>query len=369
MDLRLVFLLGLMLVLMGVETQNVWSSSTFALPQSTFLGQNFDWHVWHGQILVNKKNIRKRSLRMFDTDQSFDWVSQYGSLTFNQIALDHPMSGMNQAGLTVVASENFGEGDAKAKKRLTINEYQWVQYQLDNYATLKEVIEHVNDIGISSLLQECHYMVCDASTQCAAFEVSIANHQLKIYSGRDFPVRILTDTGYSDVLKKYVNYVSQGSPKFQLDPFDSNDRFLFLAVELSAVPTPRRWQFSFDGVLSLLGAVKQPGFTQWQIAFDSAAKKIRYKTELTNGIGLLDLTSFDFSSDTGVQAVDIHEYITISPKPFHVMTHEDNVKLVDESMSYLGSVLPVGGEQKLKSYPAILNSDGDLSLKIPFKNQ
>jgi len=356
MGLPRIFWLTGILVLLGIQSPDVGACSSFSLPQSTFTGRNFDWHVGHGQILVNKRNTKKKSLRMFDTDQSVDWVARLGSVTFNQIALDHPASGMNEAGLTVVACQNFGEGNSKATQRPTLNEYQWVQYQLDNYSTVKEVIEHMNDIGISSLLQELHYLVCDASKECAALEVSIAQHQLKVFSGEDFRIQALTDTSYLEAMKKFLSYESSGAPKLQIDPFDSSDRFLYLAIKLSAVRALSCGPCSFESVFCLLAAVKQPGFTQWQIAFDSGTKKIQYKTESTTGIGYLDLAAFDFSSDTIVQAVDIHEYIKNSPKSFHAMTHEDNVRLVDESMSYLGSVLPVGGDLKLKSYPVVLDT-------------
>jgi choloylglycine hydrolase len=347
---------ALMATLMAAESHQALACSSFALPQSTFLGQNFDWHVGHGQILVNQKNEKKRSLKMFETDQSVGWVSRYGSLTFNQIALDHPISGMNQAGLIVVASENFGEGNAKAENRPTVNEYQWVQYQLDNFATVKEVMDHASEIGISSLLQELHYLVCDATAQCAAFEVSIAHQQLKVYQAGDFAIRVLTDTTYMDALKKYLIYQAHGAPKIQIDPFNSNDRFLSLASKLSLLTGLWHEPFSLDLVLNLLATVKQSGFTQWQFAFDSTAKIIKYQVESTKAAGVLDLTRFDFASDAGAQAVDIHEYIKNSPQAFHPMTHEDNVELVTQSMSYLGSVLPAGGEEKLKSYPAVLET-------------
>lgn len=333
-----------------------WSDSTFALPRSSFLGENLDGHVGHGQILINKRNIGKRSLKIFETDQPVEWVSRYGSLTFNQLALDHPMSGMNEAGLVVLASENFGEGNAKAEKQLTINEYQWVQYQLDNYATVDEVTEHVPEIGISSMLEELHYLVCDSSTQCAAFEVDISNHHLRFFKGLDFAVRVLTDTGYADDLKKFLVYQSQGAPKFQMDPFDSNDRFLFLALKLSVFPLVKVGQRSLENVLALLEAVKQPGFTQWQVAFDASSKKIRYKTESTTGIGSLNLNSLNFSPESGVQTVGIYEYSDNISKTFRGMTHQDNVDLVDQSMSYIGAVFPAGAEQKLKSYPWVFNS-------------
>ena len=48
--------------------------------------KNYDWHIGHGLIIVNKRNIAKRALLLNPLETAAEWVSKYGSVTFNSMA-------------------------------------------------------------------------------------------------------------------------------------------------------------------------------------------------------------------------------------------------------------------------------------------
>ncbi len=104
-------------------------------------GRSFDWHVDNSLLIVNKRNVSKTALISKKSNQTpAKWTSRYGSITFNQVGREIPFGGMNEAGL-VVEILLFKKGEYPAPdSRPAINKYQWIQYQLDNFSTVEEVI-------------------------------------------------------------------------------------------------------------------------------------------------------------------------------------------------------------------------------------
>ena len=64
---------------------------------------NYDVHAPEGLVLVNKRGMRKvSSVR----NQGATWTAAHGSVTFNQFGRDHPMTGLNEKGLTKYPPED-----------------------------------------------------------------------------------------------------------------------------------------------------------------------------------------------------------------------------------------------------------------------
>ena len=79
---------------------NAWPCTAF-LQEGLLMGRNLDWNNDQGLLLVNKKGVSKRAMVLDPTEKTAQWVSQYGSLTFNQYGRELPTGGMNEAGLVV----------------------------------------------------------------------------------------------------------------------------------------------------------------------------------------------------------------------------------------------------------------------------
>ncbi|MFT7624554.1 MAG: penicillin V acylase-like amidase (Ntn superfamily), partial [Myxococcota bacterium] len=110
--------------------------------QDVLIGKSYDWHQGAGLVLVNKRGVAKKALVLEPGATPAQWTSRYGSITFNQYGREMPNGGMNTAGLVVEVMWLRASRYPAPDKRPTLNELQWIQYQLDRFATVKEVVEH-----------------------------------------------------------------------------------------------------------------------------------------------------------------------------------------------------------------------------------
>lgn len=123
--------------------------TTFCLknPESLIYGRNYDFFIQTGFVVINRKGLEKTAL-VQPPAIPVKWVSKYGSITFNQIMIDMPMDGMNEKGL-VIAQMALSESKFPDKdNRPSLGGLQWMQYQLDNSATLNDVIENNKKVRI-----------------------------------------------------------------------------------------------------------------------------------------------------------------------------------------------------------------------------
>ncbi|MGD0342754.1 MAG: hypothetical protein ABSA76_13710, partial [Bacteroidales bacterium] len=122
-------------------SQNSSACTAFCLKSTDRIvfGFNFDYQVGYGYIYVNKRNIERQRFSFY-AEKSFRWISKYGSITFNVHGREIPEGGMNEMGLVV---KSIGYDECKfpdPDERIPIDEAGWVQYQLDNSATIEDVI-------------------------------------------------------------------------------------------------------------------------------------------------------------------------------------------------------------------------------------
>ena len=164
-------------ILMSLIATNVTHScTTFVLKDSNDLvyGRNFDWDIGCGFIVINKRAIEKQAF-VQPPNKPAVWVSKFGSITFNQIGVDAPMCGMNEKGLVIAQMGLFESRFADHDDRPVIGELEWIQYQLDTSATLKEVIENNMNVRISPVAVPVHYMICDSLGNIAVIEIGRAH--------------------------------------------------------------------------------------------------------------------------------------------------------------------------------------------------
>ena len=99
-----------------------------------FFGRNYDWVSGTGIVCTNLRSLQKTSLKQEDGNV-MSWVSNYGSITFNQYGKEFPTGGMNEKGLVVelmwLDATKFPEPD----NRPSLNVLQWIQFQLDQNVT------------------------------------------------------------------------------------------------------------------------------------------------------------------------------------------------------------------------------------------
>lgn len=104
-----------------------------------YLGRNLDWDWEDGMIFINPRNVRKTAI-VISLQDAAKWTSKYGSVTFNQLGREFPFGGMNEKGLVIENMWLDGTQYPQPDARPEVNMLQWIQYQLDNYSTVAEVV-------------------------------------------------------------------------------------------------------------------------------------------------------------------------------------------------------------------------------------
>jgi choloylglycine hydrolase len=290
--------------------------TTFVLKDSTNLvfGRNLDWFSDDGVIVINKRNVTKRSL-VFPPEKSVNWTSKYGSVTFNQFGKEFPYGGINEKGLVVevmVVSGNYPKTD----NRSAINESQWVQYQLDNCKTIEEVINTDKHLRISKINQSLHYLICDQQGNVAVIEFT--EKGMIVYKDADLKHPVLENDRYKKSLERH----------------DSKEKCRFLGaanmVEEYANNTETPViDYSFD----ILNTVKLDG--AWSIVYDIKNMEIHFKTSSNQNIRKIKINEFDFNCKTTSLVYDLmkkdKDEITFKFTPYSTILNEQKLNAAFKS--------------------------------------
>ena len=309
-------ILWLVILLMQVDAR---ACTTFQLRHAdqVLVGKNYDWMVEDGLIIVNKRGVSKVAYQ-FTVDNSSigtpaTWTVKYGSITFTQYGRELGPGGMNEAGLVVESTGLFRNTPNRKypdpDDRVSIPVSQWRQYQLDNFATVKEVIE--SDAFLRIRPQKgihSHFFVSDKDGNCATIEY--LDGKMVCHTGETLPYHAITNNTYAlslDYLKK------DATP--EPDMFKSIERFIRAArmieeynPETSAAPI----DYAFDILKSVSWSVDRDwngtpytSNTRWSIVYDQKNRLIHFRTHGNPDIRVIDMSSFDFSCNTPVKILDV----------------------------------------------------------------
>jgi len=349
---RIIFLLFLTVVLIPVS----FACTTFFINKNGQLifGRNYDWVTGNGMVCTNGKGLSKTSDPTKDGG-TIHWVSQYGSITFNQYGKEFPTGGMNEKGLVVELMWLDGTRYATADNRPAIGELQWIQYQLDNCATVDELIATDNVLRIASIGQSpLHFLVADASGNAATIE--FLDGKMQVHKGKDLPFPVLTNNRYDESLQQTATAVKQAGNLSFTD--NSIDRF---AKACSMVNLFQQTNIStpvVDYSFSILDKVAQGDHTKWSIVYDISNKKVYFKTRDYPGIKNLSFPAFDFNCKSTPKAWNMNQLADGNISSLFVdFSLEMNSKIVNQSFDESSSQFTVSeeGRKSVWQYPASIS--------------
>ncbi|MEN8193766.1 MAG: linear amide C-N hydrolase [Bacteroidota bacterium] len=288
-----------------------------------FVGKNLDWPIGDGFIIVNPRGIKKIG-SINSTDKPAKWTSKYGSVTFNQFGKDHPLGGMNEKGLVVEELSYSPTIYPNDDSLFCLNELQWIQYQLDNYASVVEVISNLENIQISKLLFGLHYFLSDNSGNSAVIEF-IDGKSLTYYKD-ELPFPILVNNAYSNSLKYIYKHEGFGGSLPVREGQESPSRFVRVGELLRDCNTSNT-NYAFK----ILDNVKQHD-TQWSIVYDILNFNISFFTKNNSNIKTMNLEEIDFTS-THSMAYSLTEGKSKTQNKlidFSIITYEYNRTLLNK---------------------------------------
>lgn len=296
----------LVLILFGA--QQGLPCSTFVLRSGELFvfGRNFDFYTGMGFVVVNKRNVKKTAL-LYPGEMPVQWVSKYGSITFNQLGKEFPFGGMNEKGLVVEQMWLDESQYPPADERPAIMEVQWIQYQLDNCSTVDEVIATEKSLRISQNQSRIHYLVCDRSGNVASIE--FIDGKCVLHTDESMPMKVLTNSTYDKSLNYLKEMESNGGEIPHARFNESMDRFARLADALkkySKSPTKPMVDYAFDA-LGSVSVESENHATQWSIVYDVPKLEIIFKTYKNKKLRALRLSDFDYSCDSPTRILNIEE--------------------------------------------------------------
>ena len=286
--------------------QNAIACTTFFINKNGQLvfGRNYDWVSGAGMVCTNLKGLNKTSVKTEDGN-TITWVSRYGSITFNQYGKEFPTGGMNENGLVVELMWADGSQYPKADDRPVLGVLQWIQYQLDNNATIEEVIATDAKIRISQNNPPLHYLIADAHGNAATIE--FFNGKIVVHKGKDLPFPVLTNSPYVQSAKtaEDANILS-GNTNFSFRD-NSLQRFTKACSMVQQYQQNEINKPVVDYAFDILNNVSQKDFTKWSIVYDLKNKKVYFKTANYPDIKSFTFNSFDFACTSKAKVMDMNQ--------------------------------------------------------------
>lgn len=289
-----------------------------------YLAKNFDWTFRDGMLIKNPRGVEKIAY-FTHTGTQARWTSKYGSVTFNQNGKEMPYGGMNEKGLVVemlwmdFSRYNIGE------ERAYVNELEWIQYQLDNYASVKEVVGQLDELKVYPIKAKIHYILTDASGESVIIEY--LNGKAVAYKKEANTCQAITNNSVTQS-EPYKNQI-QGIRKTTTAP---SYRYYLLEQEIGALSGNKEVNASLAFDMLRKVTIPQGDFkTMWSIVYDVQQKRISFFTDAQKEIRSIDVSSLDFSKD--LQYADLN---AVQPLKLDVLTVAVNQQYVGASLMHLG---------------------------------
>jgi len=284
--------IGIILSISVMYVQQSFCCTSFCLRdhKKIIVGNNKDHNINYGFWMINKRNVKKTAILLSD-DKPASWISKFGSITRNQCK-EYPGGGMNEAGLVIEGLTLFASQYPATDERPAMEDLSWIQYQLDNSASIQDVIESDKHIRIvSKPLAPSHFIVVDSTGNTMVVE--FLNGGAKFYYGDNLPEECLTNDTYESEINNFKKY-----------KYESPSRFATVAYMLDNYKSDKNNSI-VDYSYSILDSVRVP-LTQDQVVYDISDKRIYFRTQVTPQIKYVDISHFDYNCNSPILMFDVN---------------------------------------------------------------
>ena len=283
-------------------------------------GRSMDWKTeMHSNIWAFPRGMERNG----ETgENSLRWTSRYGSVVTSAFEIAST-DGINEKGLVAnllwLPDTQYPARD-KSKPGLTIA--AWVQYMLDNFATVEEAVSYIKEDSFQVLsemmpdgsrLATLHLSVSDATGASAIFEY--AGAKLMVYHDKEYKVMTNSPT-YDKQLALNEYWKSIGGLTFLPGTNRASDRFARASFYINAVPKTDNERIAIASVFSVIRNTSVPygistpqspeiSTTQWRTVSDSKNLVYFFESSLTPNTFWVCLHDLDFSKDAPVLKLPI----------------------------------------------------------------
>ncbi len=325
--------------------------TTFALKESKgqLVGNSLDWYQDYASVYVNLKNLKKTAFAVDPRLTPVKWTSKFGSITVNQYGRELPLGGINEAGLVI---ENMWLTSSKYPDVGTdesINELQWIQYNLDRFDRVSDVLAETKKVKLANVYGTLHYLVCDTTGECGTVEY--INKEVVTHPGTD--VAVLTNDTYDDSIKYLKGFLGFGGTETIKPDSASLDRFVRASLGVKEFKKDTE-QAEVAYAFKVLDSVRQQGddsISQLNLVYDRANRKLNYRSRAFTTVKSVSLKDFDYSCKGKAKNLDVNQKLEgdVASK-FVDYSPEANKKLVDLAFEPIKKHLPEGTLGRLAKY-------------------
>ena len=261
-----------------------------------------------GLVFVNKRNMTKSFGQPDSFSNHASWTSKYGSVSFNLISAQAPWGGMNEAGLAINLLRLEGSQAPEPDKRPWIASHYYLQYILDNFSSVEEVIASDSSLRIVNTNRVPHYFLSDRFGHCAVIE--FIEGKMVAYSGDSLPLNALANTSYRGSLTEWNQYTAQKAEGKRVSPAGSSSQTRFIhAAERAAAFRPTDTQAAVDTAFDILACAGSQK-ANWSIVFDARNLRAYFKTIVHSDVRMIDFRKLDFSCQSPVTMLDVNEKLS-----------------------------------------------------------
>lgn len=338
-----------------ISSKTIACSAFFSNGNTKYFAKNFDWGSGQGYIIKNLSGQSKFAYGLRGTKQAY-WTSKYGSITFNQIGKEFPYGGLNEKGL-VIEQLWMSESIYQDNNNQTISELEWIQYQLDNYSTIDEVILNIHNLTIKPIAT-IHYFIADRNGNSAVIDFVEGRTIINKKQGTN---QVITNETYLNSVK----YFELNKTKIDKDSRTHFDRYCQIKNALSNIEIENQNQ-AFE-ILNNSSENKSNYKTYWTIVYDLSNLKVYYKSFDNKIIKEFNLSEMNFESNSNVEASPINQdYFKLENYTF-----EMNSTLFKSSLKMMGLKLDeeLGSVHQMKPNQNRIDKiyqDNYIDLKITF---
>ena len=251
-----------------------------------------------------------------------EWTSKYGSVVASAYDICST-DGMNEKGLVAnllwLAESEYPQWDGK-KPGLSIA--AWVQYILDNFATVDEAISYVEKGTfevVSDMMPDgtrmatIHLSISDADGDNAIFEY--IGGELKIHHDKSY--QVMTNSPVFDQQLALNDYWKNiGGTTFLPGTNRAADRFVRASFYINAIPKVADTRTAVASVFSVIRNTSVPlgittpnepniSSTRWRTVSDQKNKVYFFESTIQPNVFWVNLRDVDFSEKAPVKMLDL----------------------------------------------------------------
>lgn len=325
---HLFFILLLIPVLVFVRDLKACTAFCLKNADGIFLAKNLDWEIESGYLFLNERGTDKFILNteIFNRNE-FCWKSKYRNITFNQFGKEFPFGGMNEQGLVIEELNMAPVTLIRDSTKQIINEFQLVQYVLDNCKSVDETIEQLRKFQCEPLFQTLHYIITDRLGNVIVVEFNGSDFIIYFPGKTGFPV--LSNNNYNESLKYLTKFQGFGGDLPIINRPGSNERFVSVASLLASYNNQPPVTYSFQ----ILDTVKQED-TKWSLVYDIKNLRVNFVFHTCKTIKVFDFRNLiEFKSVAGLGG-SLSDCNFLNSDGLNKVTSKENTLLIQNVFSF-----------------------------------